>query len=134
MFGDYLLPIGKNHRFLKTGFRISTSYSELNLKLNLCSEYIIIERTIPDDGGENYIEGKYEIDSTRKIGWINDLVLHINLWERVTEDSIFSFYKWTFNLSSTRSNLSFSKHAKQESLTFSPRFYWIEVFTYTYRF
>ena len=140
-FGYYwglFIPIGKNHRFLKTGFGISTSYSELNLKLNLCSEYRIIERTIPDDGGQNYIEGKcegkYEIDSIRKIGWINDLVLHINLWERVTEDSIFSFYKWTFNQSSFRSNLSFSKHAKQESLTFSPRFYWMEVFTYTYRF
>jgi len=134
-FGYYwglFIPVGNNHRFFKIGTGIGAYYADIGIKLNLCSEF-------KKKGGETNLwgepigkcEGKYEIDSARAIAWRTDGIIYINLWERVTEDSVFSIYRRTFNTGWSRTSLSFSKH---EGLRISPRFYFHEIFAYDYRF
>jgi len=126
------IPVGNNHRFLKIGAGIAAYYADIDIKLNLCSEFKKGEEPNLFGGDvRGKCEGKYEIDSARVIAWRTDGIFHINLWERVTEDSVFSLVRYTFNTGWSRTSLPFSNH---DSLMTTPRFYFGEFLLYTYKF
>ena len=89
------IPVGKNHRFLKIGFGPAVYYTDMSLKLNLCSEYKITdtEKGQGKIGGE--CVGKTEIDSASKGKWGATINFHVTLWERFTKDSIWKILSWT---------------------------------------
>ena len=90
------IPVGKNHRFFKIGFGPAVYYTDMSLKLNLCSEYKITvsEKERTNHGGE--CVGKTEIDSASisKWGWIFP-TYHFTLWEIFTRDSVWKILSWT---------------------------------------
>ena len=89
------IPVGKNHRFLKTGFGPAVYYTDMSLKLNLCSEYKITdtEKGRTNLGGE--CVGKTEIDSASISKWGTAFNFDATLWEIFTKDSIWKILSWS---------------------------------------
>jgi len=89
------IPVGKNHRFFKIGFGPAVYYTDMSLKLNLCSQYKITdtEKGHGNIGGE--CVGKTEIDSASIGKWGATINFHVTLWERFTKDSIWKILSWT---------------------------------------
>ena len=90
------IPVGMNHRFLKIGIGPGVYYTDMSLKLNLCSQYKI---TVSEKGRTNHdgeCVGKTEIDSASisKWGWIFPAYQY-TLWEIFTKDSIWKILSWT---------------------------------------
>ena len=89
------IPVGKNHRFLKIGFGPAVYYTDMSVKLNLCSQYKI---TVSEKGRTNHdgeCVGKTEIDSASIGKWGATINFHVTLWERFTKDSIWKILSWT---------------------------------------
>jgi len=127
------LPIGKHHRFFKIALGAAMVYSEISVRLYLCSEYRISESE-----GKKYGDcvGKKEIDSATASGTAVHNVFYFNLWERYSENSIWKFI--VFNPSASiegkeKSNLKYKNH---NNTTFAeqPSTLHVEMFSYTYRF
>ena len=90
------IPVGKNHRFFKIGFGPAVYYTDMSVKLNLCSQYKITvseKRGSRQHGGE--CVGKTEIDSASIGKWGTTINFHATLWERFTKDSIWKILSWT---------------------------------------
>ena len=66
------------------GLGLAASYIDASVKLHLCEEFKIVDNT-----GE--CSGKKEIDSASTKVYLFNQILHINLWERKTKSS-----KWSF--------------------------------------
>ena len=81
---------------LKIGFGPAVYYTDMSVKLNLCSQYKITvsEKGRTNHGGE--CVGKTEIDSASisKWGWIFPAYQY-TLWEIFTKDSIWKILSWT---------------------------------------
>jgi len=89
------IPVGKNHRFFKIGFGPAVYYTDMSLKLNLCSQYKI---TVSEKGRTNHdgeCVGKTEIDSASISKWGTTINYQATLWERFTKDSIWKILSWT---------------------------------------
>ena len=92
----------KNHRFMKIGLGFGVFYTELSYKLNLCSQYRLTFSE-SDDGLENVeCVDKTEIDSAEFKGGGVAGIIHLTLWEKFTEDSI-----WKIGTSDFAQNITF---------------------------
>jgi hypothetical protein len=76
------IPIGDYHRFFKFGAGLGVYNIDLSFKLNICSRFRYTECI-----------GKKEIDSYSgsKLGIAS--TAHMTIWERMTKDSIWRFFK-----------------------------------------
>ena len=137
------LPIGQHHRFFKIAQGVALMYSDISVRLYLCSEYRISESE-----GKKYGDcvGKKEIDSATVTGPSVEPVFYFNLWERYSENSIWKFIQFSANISGNRGDpqypwpiLKYKNHNKRDksgrtAFTEFPRTQHIEYISYTYRF
>ena len=89
------IPLGKYQRFLKIGIGPAIYYTDLSIKLNLCSKYKI---TVSEDGHPNHggeCVGKTEIDSASIRKWGFSYNFHATFWERFSQDSIWKIVSWS---------------------------------------
>ena len=116
-----------NHRISKIGIGLGVFYSDLSYKLNLCSEY-----NIEKNSGECL--GKSEIDSASAKGYGIASIASITLWEKYTNDSIWTILKAEQgqNITKTSDALKLNKHKKNLNLEISIGSF--EILSYTKRF
>ena len=89
------IPVGEYHRFFKIGYGPTVYYTDLSVKLNLCSQYKI---TVSEDGEKSNggeCIGKTEIDSSSESRWGISTNLYFTVWERITKDSVWKIVSWT---------------------------------------
>ena len=123
-FGLFI-PIGKYHRFLKIGLGFSAVLTKAELTVFLCEEFEKISR-------DYQCNGKKEIDSASKTTIVTSPLLHLTVWERYSESSIFQIFSYSGNNSSSPLNLEYKKHSG--SLNERVVNTHLELFSYTYRF
>jgi hypothetical protein len=89
------IPVGEYNQFFKIGFGPAVYYTDLSVKLNLCSQYKITvsEDSEKSNGGECI--GKTEIDSSSESRWGTSANIYFTLWERITKDSVWKILSWT---------------------------------------
>jgi len=131
------LPIGQHHRFFKIAQGVALMYSDISVRLYLCSEYRISESE-----GKKYGDcvGKKEIDSATVTGPSVEPVFYFNLWERYSENSIWKFIQVNLNATGSRANPQYPfatlKYKNRNNTTFAeqPSTVHVEYISYTYRF
>jgi len=131
------LPIGQHHRFFKIAQGVALTYSDISVRLYLCSEYRISESE-----GKKYGDcvGKKEIDSGTVTGATVEPVFYFNLWERYSENSIWKFIQVNLNATGPRANPQYPfatlKYKNRNNTTFAeqPSTVHVEYISYTYRF
>ena len=100
------LPIGKHHRFFKIGLGLSLLHSKISVKLYLCEEYYVEDHSsvqgpsikLGEATHPGTCKGKKEIDSGEITETAIEPVTFIVLWERVSENSIWQFIKFSGNI------------------------------------
>ena len=80
--------------------------------------------------------GKKEIDSASYQGFAPEGVFFFNLWERVTEGSVWNVFTLNVNINDSKYSALLNKNYKHHSdyLRDGKQAQYIEVLAYTYRF
>ena len=136
-FWGVFLPAFDYHRFFKTGLGVTLSYNNLSVKLNLCEEYKLKGYvSLEESHGTAECVGKKEIDSASYQGFAPEGVFFFNLWERVTEGSVWNVFTLNANINDSKYSALLNKNYKHHSdyLRDGKQAQYIEVLAYTYRF
>ena len=141
MLGYYwgiFLPLGEKHRFFKAGLGLTVEYVTLQSQLYICDEYEYkisdsSEQSEPGVGSGN-CNGKKYIDTGNYDSFSWSPVVHFNLWQRKSKNSVWSILSITTSAGGDyRKDLTF-KNRRSNNIYFSSQSGATEYVSYTYRF
>ena len=133
------IPAFEYHRFLKIGLGLALYQADISFKLNLCSTFqtgVIYKNPNSSDGNKKPPRGcndKTEIDSASAVKSGLAGLAQITIWERYTEDSVWTLIKYELGRNSEDIS-NFQLKNRDNKLAVRIETETLEVISYTYRF
>ena len=133
------IPAFEYHRFLKIGLGLAVYQADISFKLNLCSTFhtgVIYKYASSSDGNKKpkrTCNDKTEIDSASAVKSGLAGLAQITIWERYTEDSVWTLLKYELGRNSEDIS-NFQLKNRDNKLAVRIETETLEVISYTYRF
>ena len=133
------IPAFEYHRFLKIGLGLALYQADISFKLNLCSTFhtgVTYKNPNSSDGNKKpkrSCDDKTEIDSASAVKSGLAGLAQITIWERYTEDSVWTLIKYELGRNSEDIS-NFQLKNRDNKLAVRIETETLEILSYTYRF